>query len=156
MEVRLNFSAFRQTKWHEYAIRFLFGGAISVIAGIVASRFGPGLGGIFLAFPAILPASATLLEKHERVRKQRKGLSGNLRGRMVVAVDASGAALGGIGLLSFAFLSWMLMPRLRLWLVLVAASAMWFVVSSILWRVRNVPKRLWRKYRKRAGSAHVL
>ncbi len=54
----------------DYAIRFLFGGLITVAAGIIAKRFGPGIGGLFLAFPAIFPASATLIEKHEKEKKE--------------------------------------------------------------------------------------
>jgi hypothetical protein len=39
-------------------------------------EWGPAVVGLFLAFPAIFPASATLIEKHERQRKQRQGLTG--------------------------------------------------------------------------------
>jgi hypothetical protein len=34
----------------------------------------PVVGGLFLAFPAIFPASATLIEKHVRERKEKAGL----------------------------------------------------------------------------------
>jgi Protein of unknown function (DUF3147) len=71
--VRLHFSALRQIGWHEYAVRFLFGGLITAAAGIIAKKFRPGVGGLFLAFPAIFPASATLIEKHEKQKKQRAG-----------------------------------------------------------------------------------
>ena len=37
-------------------------------------RWGPGIGGLFLAFPAIFPASATLVEKHEKQKKNRAGI----------------------------------------------------------------------------------
>jgi hypothetical protein len=66
MRISVNLSALRKTKWYEYAIRFVFGGAITAFAGVVAKEYGPVLGGLFLAFPAIFPASATLLERHER------------------------------------------------------------------------------------------
>ena len=46
-----------------------------------AEKFGPGIGGLFLAFPAIFPASATLIEKHEEQRKQVRGLQGTRRAR---------------------------------------------------------------------------
>jgi len=39
---------------------------MTVIAGLIAFRFGPVVGGLFLAFPAIFPASATLIERHGR------------------------------------------------------------------------------------------
>ena len=38
---------------------FFFGGLITAVAGVIAQRFGPIIGGLFLAFPAIFPASAT-------------------------------------------------------------------------------------------------
>jgi hypothetical protein len=62
MRIKADLSALAQTKWHDYAVRFLFGGFITALAGIIAKKFGPGIGGLFLAFPAILPASATLIE----------------------------------------------------------------------------------------------
>jgi len=53
MKVHADFSALRRTKWYEYAIRFLFGGIITAITGLIAKKFGPQVGGLFLAFPAI-------------------------------------------------------------------------------------------------------
>ena len=64
MRVSLHLLALRQTKWYEYAVRFLFGGTITVLAGVIAKQYGPTMGGLFLAFPAIFPAGATLVEKH--------------------------------------------------------------------------------------------
>ena len=77
MLIQVDPSALGQTKWHEYAVRFLFGGLITAIAGIIAKKFGPGVGGLFLAFPAIFPASATLIEKHEKEKKESEGLVRN-------------------------------------------------------------------------------
>src|SRR6185437_11521678 len=62
-------------------------------AGLVAQRWGPSISGLFLAFPAIFPASATLVEKHEKQRKNRAGLQGPMRGREAAALEAAGAAL---------------------------------------------------------------
>src|SRR5437762_13087558 len=91
MLIQVDPSTLGQTKWHEYAVRFLFGGLITAIAGIIAKKFGPGVGGLFLAFPAIFPASATLIEKHEKQKKEREGLQGTERAREAVSVDAAGA-----------------------------------------------------------------
>jgi hypothetical protein len=66
MIIQFKPSALRQTRWYEYLIRFGLGGAMTVVAGLIAARFGPVIGGLFLAFPAIFPASATLIEKHVR------------------------------------------------------------------------------------------
>jgi hypothetical protein len=64
MIVQFKPSALGQTRWYEYLVRFVLGGAMTVVAGLIAARFGPVIGGLFLAFPAIFPASATLIEKH--------------------------------------------------------------------------------------------
>jgi hypothetical protein len=81
MQIEVDFSTLGQTKWHDYAVRFLFGGLIIAVAGIIAKKFGPDIGGLFLAFPAIFPASATLIEKHEREKKKSLGLKGAARGK---------------------------------------------------------------------------
>ena len=75
MIVRFNTSALGDIRWYEYAIRFALGGAMTVIAGLIASRYGPIVGGLFLALPAIFPASATLIEKHQRERKEKRRAS---------------------------------------------------------------------------------
>src|SRR5258705_13983012 len=111
VRVSVDFSAFGRTKWYEYFVRFLFGGTITVIAGLLARHFGPAFGGLFLAFPAIFPASATLLEKHEIQKKAKAGITFTLRGRQLAALDAAGAALGSIGLAAFALVVWKLFPR---------------------------------------------
>ena len=80
MQIKVDLSVLGQTRWYEYAIRFIFGGLITAVAGIIA-RLGRGVGGLFLAFPAIFPASATLIEKHETQKKEEEGLQGTQRGR---------------------------------------------------------------------------
>jgi hypothetical protein len=57
MIVQFKLSAIRQTRWHEYLVRFVLNGAMTIVAGLIAARFGPVIGGLFLAFPAIFPAS---------------------------------------------------------------------------------------------------
>jgi hypothetical protein len=89
MNIGIKWSALRDTSWHQYLIRFVLGGAVTAGAGAIATLFGPETGGLFLAFPAIFGASATLIEKHERERKERAGLQGTRRGREAVAVDAA-------------------------------------------------------------------
>ena len=98
MQIKVDPSIIGQARWYEYAIRFLFGGLIAAVAGIIAKEFGAVVGGLFLAFPAIFPASATLIEKHERQKKEEKGLRGTRRGRGAASVDAAGSAMGSIGL----------------------------------------------------------
>jgi hypothetical protein len=137
MQIKVDLSVLGQTKWYEYAIRFLFGGIITGVAGLIAQRFGPGIGGLFLAFPAIFPASATLIEKHERQKKEKEGLQGTQRGREAASIDAAGSAMGSIGLSVFALLVWQFLPRHSTWIVLTAATAAWLSVSVLIWHIRK-------------------
>ena len=70
-QIEVKLSALKQSKPHEYAMWFAFGGLTTVLAGLIAMHFGAGVGGLFLAFPAIFPASASLVESHEKARKAR-------------------------------------------------------------------------------------
>jgi hypothetical protein len=135
MKVTFDMSALAKTRWKEYGVRFLFGGAITVIAGLLAKRFGPVFGGLFLAFPAIFPASATLVEKHEREKKQKAGIMNTTRGRQAAALDARGATIGSLGLIYFALLVWKLLPAWNAALVLCVALSLWLGVSVLIWRV---------------------
>ena len=140
MRVSANFPALKKTKWYEYAVRFLLGGIVTVVAGLLAKYYGPVFGGLFLAFPAIFPASATLIDKHEREKKQRAGIQQTTRGRQVAGVDAAGAALGSLGLATFAYIIWKLLPIWNVAGVFIAAVAAWLCVSVVLWWLR---KRHW-------------
>ncbi len=133
MKIALHPSALRRTKWYEFAIRFVFGGMITAVVGIIAKQYGPEIGGLFLAFPAIFPASATLIERHEKQRKERKGLAGTRRARQAAGADAAGAAIGSIGLLAFALVVWKSLPCYPAWLVIPAATLVWAAVSGLLW-----------------------
>ncbi|HEY2460136.1 MAG TPA: DUF3147 family protein [Candidatus Acidoferrum sp.] len=137
MVVKCDFGALKQTKPHEYAMRFIFGGVVTVLTGLIAKEFGPGIGGLFLAFPAIFPASATLLEKHQRKRKERLGLHGAQRARLAVGVDAAGAAMGTCGLLAFAVLVWATVESHNAALVLIAATMAWLAVAILVWKIRK-------------------
>jgi hypothetical protein len=137
MRIKIDPSALKKTRWYEFGVRFLSGGLITAAAGIIAKEFGPGVGGLFLAFPAIFPASATLIEKHEKQKKERAGIHGSTRGRKAAAVDAAGAAIGTIGLLVFAVLVKRLLADHSPWLVLTGATVIWLAVSLLLWQIRE-------------------
>ena len=130
-----------ETRWYEYATRFLFGGLITAAAGLIAQRFGPAIGGLFLAFPAIFPASASLIEKHEKEKKAHFGFDGTKRGRVAAGVDAAGAAMGTLGLMAFAVVSWKLLPQLPTWLTLLIATIAWAVTAVTAW---SICRRRWR------------
>src|ERR1700734_4231361 len=123
MIVHLNLTALRETHWYEYLVRFLLGGAMTVVAGLIAARFGPVIGGLFLAFPAIFPASATLIEKHVRERKEKAGLPGARRGKEAAALDAAGAALGSFGLAAFGLLIWLMIVQSPAGALVLAAAS---------------------------------
>jgi hypothetical protein len=137
MRIQISLSSLVETKWYEYAVRFVFGGLITAIAGIIAKEFGPVLGGLFLAFPAIFPASATLIEKHQKEEKDRLGLHGTRRAAEAVSVDAAGAAIGSIGLVAFALVIWRTIAHHSAWFVLVAAMVTWLLVAVGLWEIRK-------------------
>lgn len=146
-------AAIKGIKPHEWAVRFAFGGAICVIAGLISKKYGTGIGGLFLAFPAIFPAGACLLESHEKQHKARAGFDGTRRGRVVAGVDAAGATIGCIGLAGFALICWLLLPRLSTWAVFALATLVWVGTSVTLWLVRK--KRILRPLH-RQHSHHVF
>ena len=135
MKIRIDTRAFRDTELHEYAARFFFGGAVTVLAGLIAQNFGPTVGGLFLAFPAIFPASATLMEKHQRRKKLRAGVNPGFRGRDAAALDAAGATMGCVGLLIFALFIWKLLPQHSAPLILSAGTFVWLTVSVGIWQI---------------------
>ena len=117
-------------------MRFVLGGLATVVAGVVADIWGPAAGGLFLAFPAIFCASATLIEKHERERKEKKGLKGEERGKNAAALDAAGA---GLGVSDWPFLGRSCGASLKrvlsyLWLF---PRSLWLAVAVVLWRARR-------------------
>jgi Protein of unknown function (DUF3147) len=136
MIVQFKPSALRQTRWYEYLVRFVLGGAMTVLAGLIAARFGPVIGGLFLAFPAIFPASATLIEKHTRERKEKVGLAGARRGKEAAALDAAGATLGSFGLATFAIVIWVMIERSPS-LALVLATLVWLAVAMFAWLLQR-------------------
>jgi hypothetical protein len=114
----LELEGLKRPKLWEHALRFVFGGTIAVAAALLAERGGPAAGGLFLAFPAILPASLTLVKKHD--------------GRAQAKDDARGARLGAIALIAFAATTLTLHSCGAL-LALAAATAAWFAVATALW-----------------------
>ena len=136
MVVGFKFSALKEGRWYEYVLRFVLGGLATVAAGVVADVWGAATGGLFLAVPAIFVASATLIEKHERERKEKKGLRGKERGKDAAALDAAGAGLGSIALGVFGAVMWCFAQDTPAGSLALAAIA-WLAVSLLLWRVRR-------------------
>jgi uncharacterized membrane protein len=146
MRVSVDLSALRGIAWHQYALRFVLGGLITAVTGLLAKHFGPAFAGLFLAFPAIFPASATLIAKREREKKKRAGMDGTQRGQRAAALDAAGAVLGSVGLIAFAVVVWKALPEHHPVAVFSAAGAVWLAVSISLWWLR---KKHWLGSRRR-------
>jgi len=134
--IRFSPSSLREGRWYEYLIRFALGGAATVFTGLVSSRFGASIGGLFLALPAIFCASATLIEKHEIRRKREVGLNGARRGQEAAALDAAGAALGALGMLAFAIVFWWRVEK-SITTAFIGASLAWLIVSVAAWYLRR-------------------
>lgn len=110
----------------ELLVRLVFGAGIALVSAIVGMVFGPKAGGLFLAFPAVLPATLTLIEKREGTTK--------------AWADASGGALGALGLAAFAFTAVRLLPANPVLALLVAVLA-WLLVAGglyFLFRVTGI------------------
>jgi hypothetical protein len=148
-------SGLKRAKWYEYVLRFVLGGLVTAGAGELAKVAGPSFAGLFLAFPAILVASATLVAKHEREEKEEKGQPGKTRGRQAAGVDVAGAAMGSLGLIIFAVLAWQLLPGHNTWLVLGGATLAWCAVSVGVWWIRkmHLRRRLKKVFRHRLAKA---
>jgi hypothetical protein len=141
MRIKIDSSSLRETKWYHYGIRFLFGGLITALAGVIAKEFGPIVGGLFLAFPAIFPASATLVEKHEKQKKEEHGLRGSVRGRRAAGVDAAGSAIGSLGLILFAIIVWKFVRNHEALWVLPVATLAWLTIAVFTWILRERVRR---------------
>lgn len=111
---RLSLHGLRDKSAKDYAIRFAFGASISLIAALVSLKFQL-FGGMFLAFPAILPASLTLIERDA--------------GRQEASIDAEGAIIGATGLVAFALVVSFGIKTMGAIPALMAAATAWLVVS---------------------------
>ncbi|MEA2159785.1 MAG: hypothetical protein QOD66_2165 [Solirubrobacteraceae bacterium] len=108
-------SKIREASPKELGYRFLAGAATSVIAGLVTLGFGARVGGILLAFPAILAASLTLIEEQEDSVDARE--------------DARGAVIGGCGLIAFALVAALALTSVAPALALLLAATAWTIVA---------------------------
>lgn len=133
VKVKFTLDSFKQTEWHEYAIRFLVGGLVTVATGLIAQKWGPVVGGLFLAFPAIFPAGATLIAQSEKKKKEKVGLNVGRRGLDAAALDAQGSAMGGAGMILFGLVVWLALPLHSSWTVLIVSLFVWLVACITVW-----------------------
>ncbi len=114
-KVSVNWSKLKQQTWQQLLLRFAFGAGIAIVASLAGDLIGQRFGGLFLAFPAILPAALTMVERQEGVGK--------------ADVDAMGASLGGLAMIGFAVIVRTLMPRLGAPLVEAAGWIVWLALA---------------------------
>ncbi|HEY8643417.1 MAG TPA: DUF3147 family protein [Candidatus Dormibacteraeota bacterium] len=115
--------------WPQLGLRFLFGGGIALVAGLVGMRFGLRVGGLFLAFPAVLPAALTLTESDEGASK--------------TTVDAIGAILGSVAMVAFAAAVAGLVISQGAPLAVAVGAAAWALVAGALFQgLRELLRRL--------------
>ncbi|MEU6428588.1 DUF3147 family protein [Microbispora sp. NPDC046973] len=118
-KVRLRLGELRRPPMRDWAVRFAFGAGVSALAGVVSVLAGPRAGGLFLAFPAILLASVTLIAKEEGVRQAGQ--------------DVGGATFGALGLIGFAVVVALTVTVWPLWLSLTIATLTWAALSLALY-----------------------
>lgn len=114
-----------------------FGGLITAIAGVIAKQFGPAVGGLFLAFPAIFPASATLMEKDESQKKEKRDYTApRAEGKPRVWTPLAqrwGASVCSCLLL----IVWHFIPNHRACAVLQIGTLVGLGVSVMMWMIRK-------------------
>ena len=128
---RFRLGRIKEARFRDFAIRFAFGGTISVVAALIGAVFNESIGGIFTAFPAILVASLTLIDKQQD--------------REHASYDAVGAALGAVGFIACAFF---ISRTLEQWPVATSLGMgilTWLVVSAGLYALYALVASLRRK-----------
>ena len=105
----------KEARFRDFAIRFAFGGTISVVAALIGAISTESIGGIFTAFPVILVASLTLIDKQEDEEH--------------ASYDAVGAALGAVGFIACAFFISRTLDQWPVAASLGMGFSIWLVVS---------------------------
>jgi Protein of unknown function (DUF3147) len=111
----------RRVRARDLSYRFIGGALTLIAAGALTLALGARVGGVLLAFPAILAASLTLIEEQEDSAEARE--------------DAHGAVIGGVALAVFAAVAAFTLARLSSAVALVLAMVAWFVVAFTGYRL---------------------
>jgi uncharacterized membrane protein (GlpM family) len=114
-QITIESSRLRDLEVKALAVRFAFGFTISVLVGAIGLAAGDRIAGLFLAFPAILPASLTLIADEDGEEKAK--------------VDAAGACFGSVGLSAYGAASWFLLSRMAPVPAELVALVAWAVVA---------------------------
>jgi Protein of unknown function (DUF3147) len=108
----------------DYVARFVFGAAISLLAGLIGMFLGPKFGGVWLGFPAILPASLTMIQKRH--------------GKEEAAIDSEGAVLGAAAFVVYAIVLTIFTSPWGVVATLVVALVLWTVVAVALYTLTRI------------------
>jgi hypothetical protein len=135
LKIRVDLTPIKESRVSGHLLRFGVGGSVTVCAALVAKGWGPRLGGLTLAMPAILPIGLTLIAKlqNEQIGPAARGE----RARRAALIEVTGASIGGLGLVAFAVLGWRLLGRWPAWLALSLATVAWATVASVGWLARK-------------------
>jgi uncharacterized membrane protein (GlpM family) len=117
--VGISLAGARKVPRRDLVIRFVFGAAVATVASLIGILLGLRTGGLMLAFPAILPATLTLIEQEESDHSARD--------------DDLGSVLGALGLVAFGAVAWWLIPRAGAPAALVTACLAWLGTSTGLY-----------------------
>jgi hypothetical protein len=115
----INVETIRDLSARELAYRFAAGALTSVAAAALTLALGARVGGIMLAFPAILGASLTLIAEEEDRGEARE--------------DARGAVAGGLAMALFAGVAALTLGHVSGAVALLLATAAWFVGAFALY-----------------------
>ena len=110
----VDFGVLREIRPGALGVRFFFGAAVSVVAGLVGVVAGQRAGGVMLAAPP-LAATPTIIEKDE--------------GRGPAATEVQGAVPGAVALTGFAVVAAASTAKLPLAAALLCALAAWVLVA---------------------------
>ena len=121
---RLTPSDIAKHGFEDYAVRFAFGAGIALVAGLLGMWLGSKFGGVFLGFPAILPASLTLIQKKD--------------GKEQAAIDSEGAVLGAIGFVGFAIVVTLTVVRFGVLPTVIAALVVWTAIAVALYTLVRI------------------
>ena len=152
MRIRVDVKPLRQTTLRGHALRFSAGGLVTLAMGLVAKRFGPVVGGLFLALPSIFPVGLAMIAK---LQNQQAGpATTGARARRAAIAEAAGASTGGFGLAGFALVAWLGLARIGPAASLVLATVAWMIIAFASWAARRVAPTLRSHPRGRARRAH--
>lgn len=113
--VSLHLSRLRGVSGKSLGLRFVFGAAASGVAGTVGRFAGAHAGGVFLAAPAILMATLTLIADADGVSQAQE--------------DVHGASLAGVGLGVFGAVIALTITRWPVAVSLTSATLAWFATA---------------------------